>query len=261
MKDPRDSVAFVEEVKRRVIVAMFTDDELMDRFVLKGGNLLDVVYGLSSRSSVDVDLSMEGEFENEQSQQEKISSALTASFAETGYMVFDFTFRNVPPGLSEDMKDFWGGYRIEFKLIPLPDYDRCRESMDTLRRNAVPIGKKRSTKFRIDISKHEFCGEKQQYFLDEYQVFGYSPVMFVCEKLRAICQQMPEYIALVKGRPTARARDFVDIHTVTGHYDVDYAADEFAQILNRIFEVKRVPLSLLGKIKPIFDTALTELLF
>ena len=36
----------------------------MDRLVLKVGNLLEIVYQLSARASVDVDLSMSGEFED-----------------------------------------------------------------------------------------------------------------------------------------------------------------------------------------------------
>ena len=111
-----DNLDFLDSIKRRVIVAMFTDDDLMERLVLKGGNALDVVYGLSSRASVDVDLSMDGELE-ERVLKERILKALNSTFAEAGYVVFDFKFRSVPLMLSNDLKDFWGGYRVQFKLI------------------------------------------------------------------------------------------------------------------------------------------------
>ena len=53
---------FLNEVKKRVIIAMFSDDDLMEHLVLKGGNLLDMVYGISTRPSKDVDFSIPGKF-------------------------------------------------------------------------------------------------------------------------------------------------------------------------------------------------------
>ena len=53
---------FLNELKKRVIIAMFSDDDLMEHLVLKGGNLLDIVYGISTRPSKDVDFSIPGKF-------------------------------------------------------------------------------------------------------------------------------------------------------------------------------------------------------
>ena len=112
-----ERLEFLRHIKKVVILAMFSDDDLMDRLVLKGGNLLDIVYQLSARASVDVDLSMSGEFEDVDKLRAKILNALETSFQEYGYIVFDFKLTEQPPKLSDDMKDFWGGYRVEFKLI------------------------------------------------------------------------------------------------------------------------------------------------
>src|SRR5258706_7054219 len=54
-----------ERIKRLVIVAMFSDDDLMERLVLKGGNALDLVFGVAARASVDVDFSMAGDFDED----------------------------------------------------------------------------------------------------------------------------------------------------------------------------------------------------
>ena len=62
-----------------------------------------------------------------------------------------------------------------------------------LTRRAVPIGKDNSTKFKIDISRYEYCAEKVLYDIEGKKIYGYSPAMLVSEKLRAICQQMPSY--------------------------------------------------------------------
>jgi predicted nucleotidyltransferase component of viral defense system len=47
-----------ERIKTLVIISLFSDDDLMNRFVLKGGNALDIVYNVSTRASIDVDVSI-----------------------------------------------------------------------------------------------------------------------------------------------------------------------------------------------------------
>ena len=73
----RENIDFLNRIKQLAIVAMFSDDELMEKLVLKGGNLLDVVYQISARSSVDVDFSMEGEFPSDVELRDRIASALS----------------------------------------------------------------------------------------------------------------------------------------------------------------------------------------
>ena len=87
---------FLRKIKKIAIVAIFSDDELMERLVLKGGNLLDVVYEISGRASVDVDLSMDGEFDDLEGLRKKVSHALETTFLEHGYVVFDFNLCIVP---------------------------------------------------------------------------------------------------------------------------------------------------------------------
>jgi predicted nucleotidyltransferase component of viral defense system len=58
-----DYIELSARIKKLAIIAMFSDDDLMERLVLKGGNLLDLVYEISTRPSIDIDLSMEGDFE------------------------------------------------------------------------------------------------------------------------------------------------------------------------------------------------------
>ncbi len=37
----------LEQIKRITIIALFSDDDLMDSLVLKGGNALDMIYGIA----------------------------------------------------------------------------------------------------------------------------------------------------------------------------------------------------------------------
>jgi hypothetical protein len=75
--------------------------------------------------------------------------------------------------------------------------------------------------------------------------------MLVLEKLRAICQQMPEYGPVVKRtRPgSPRARDFLDLKTIIDLCRVYLFTNENAALLVNVFAAKRVPIELLGKIE------------
>lgn len=72
--------------------------------------------------------------------------------------------------------------------------------------------------------------------------------MLVAEKLRAICQQMPEYASYLKKHRTPRGRDFLDIHTVCEHFKVDFGDPGFHRTVERVFHAKRVGLMLISKI-------------
>jgi len=243
-----DNVEFLERIKKLVIIAMFSDDALMERLVLKGGNLLDIVYGVSTRASVDVDLSIDGEFDDIDSLRDRVANTLRATFKEAGYVAFDIALREVPACLSDDMADFWGGYRVEFKIIDRERHAKLKDNLDVLRRHSLSVGKRASTKFRIDISKHEYCDPKQPRSLDGYTIYSYTPEMVVSEKLRAICQQVPEYVQRVKSHTRARARDFVDIHTVTERCAVDWKSQGFRHVLKEVFAIKQVPFLLIESI-------------
>lgn len=51
-----------EEILKLTISSFFYDDELAEIFVLKGGNALSLGHGISNRSSLDIDLSMDKPF-------------------------------------------------------------------------------------------------------------------------------------------------------------------------------------------------------
>ena len=244
----RDNIDFLDQIKQLAIVAMFSDDELLEILVLKGGNLLDIVYKISARSSVDIDFSMEGEFASDEELLDRIASTLSSTFLEQGYVTFDVRLRAVPPRLSDDMKAFWGGYKIDFKIIEEARHAAFSDDIDALRRNSLSVGERGSTRFKIDISKHEYCAAKLAYEIEGFRVYGYSPEMMICEKLRALCQQMPDYSRNVKSNPSARARDFLDIHTIREHFAVDVTKLSFRRLLEATFSVKRVPLCLIGEI-------------
>jgi hypothetical protein len=245
-----ENLEFLKRIRRLAVVAMFSDDQLMRRLVLKGGNVLDLVYGVSARASLDLDFSIEGDFEcSVDALREQIRRALEDTFVEAGFIAFDVRVFAAPPEVTQDMRHFWGGYQVEFKIIAEDKYDEFAGNIDAIRRNAEQVGRRGSTRFTIDISKYEYCAPKEGRFFEGYQIFVYSPQMLVCEKLRAICQQMPEYVQKVGKYATARARDFVDVWVVSEKIGLDFDDQKFHDMLNLAFAAKEVPLCLLGKIK------------
>lgn len=56
----------LKEIRKLVIISLFSDDDLMDIFVLKGGNALDIAHDINSRASVDIDISIESDFSQDE---------------------------------------------------------------------------------------------------------------------------------------------------------------------------------------------------
>lgn len=245
-----DGLQFIDFVKCTTLIALVSNDELMDQLVLKGGNALDLIYGISTRASMDLDFSVPSDLGSPEALQAKIETLLTSTFAERDLVPFDVLVEDVPPHLSEDLKHFWGGYNVEFKLIATDQHVKYRGDKEALRRHSKAIGPNGSPKFKIDISRHETCEGRVPKEIDNYRIFVYSPEMIVAEKLWAICQQMPEYGPVVKRtRPTApRAKDFVDIHNVCARFSIDFSTETVGDLIRRTFRKKQVPLPLLPRI-------------
>jgi hypothetical protein len=245
-----ENLEFLKRVRRLALVAMFSDDQLMTRLVLKGGNALDLIYGVSARASLDLDFSIEQDFEySVDALRERIAKVLAETFREASFVVFDVKVFSVPPEVTEDMEPFWGGYKVEFKIIREEKRNQFAGNTDAMRRNAEQVGRRGSTRCPIEISKYEYCTPKLRRDFEGYQVFVYSPEMLVCEKLRAICQQMPEYVQKVKKHVAGRAQDFLDISVLFENFDLAIDDSRFQEVLRRTFAAKRVPLGLLAKIK------------
>ncbi len=237
----------LETIKKTTIISLFSDDDLLDLLVLKGGNAMDIVHKVSSRASVDVDLSVDKNFDFD-AVRPKVEAAIAKGFAEKGYLAFDIKMLIKPGKMPDELASFWGGYMVEFKLISLARAREVDHHLETLRREAIQLGQ--GTKFTIDISRHEYTADKQAHELDGYTIYVYSPEMIVCEKLRAICQQMPEYAEIIqrKGLGNQRARDFIDIEVLIRKFNIDLCNERAQHLVEQMFSIKRVPLAWLGKI-------------
>ena len=237
-------------VKKRTLIGMFTDNTMLDKLVLKGASALELVHGISNRGSIDLDFSMSGDFtEDLRKTQDRLESALKLSFDDEGYLAFDFKFTHKPPVMSDDLKAFWGGYHLGFKIISKDKAAALDHELEDLRRNALIVGPSQRRVFEVEISPHEYCEIKQSARIDNYTIYAYPPRLIVCEKLRAICQQMPEYQPIVhrtSARP--RAKDFLDIYTIVHEFSIQTSTPEFLDLLREVLKAKRVPEDLVWKI-------------
>lgn len=233
-----------EEIRRLVIVSMFADDELMHRLVLKGGNALSLVHRIGNRTSLDVDLSLEDDFEDLNEAKKRLLEVLKDRFEAAGYHLFDGRLEPKPHDPTGRPKT-WGGYRVEFKLLKKEKANMIHD-LETRRRQAEVVSPGEKRIFSIEISKYEYCDPKEEVEFDGYTIFVYPPALIAAEKLRAICQQMPEY-ELVRNK-RARARDFYDIYCVVSECDFDMGSHQFRELVCHAFAAKEVPIVLVPRI-------------
>lgn len=233
------------EIRRIAITAMFSDDFLMDRLVLKGGNAPHLAHGVGERFSLDVDFSISDDFEDLAEASRKIETALLDRFDSSGYTVFDFRF--MPRPSNQPKNERWGGYDVEFKLLPNERRQDLANNLDRARASSLSTGPGDQRKFKIQISKYEYCGAPQEVDFDGYTIYVYRQELILVEKLRAICQQMASYPRR-RAHPTPRARDFFDIHSIVASHGGAFDSEESLALYSPVFGAKEVPLELLPEI-------------
>ena len=105
--------AALDRIKKLAVMAMFSDDELLDELVLKGGNAVALIHKLTLRESVDLDFSMRHDFpDGVEAATARIGTALLRIFRPAGYEPFDLKMAAKPAQLSEDMAGFWAATRL-----------------------------------------------------------------------------------------------------------------------------------------------------
>lgn len=236
-------MANINEIKRLTLQAMMRDDLLMQGLVLKGGNALQLAYDITNRGSIDIDFSMENEFKEQDF--ERLSRVfgeyLNEEFSEIELVAYDVKFIKKP---QKGSIPEWRGYNLEFKLIEKEKFNKFENDIEAIRRNAIKINEAtQETKYTVDISSYEYVDTAIKKDIDGLILRVYTPEMILIEKIRALCQSMPQYKEIVtSARPKKRARDLYDIWMICQHFkNLNLTEDYF----KNIFAAKRVPLSYL----------------
>lgn len=80
-----------DDIKKAIVLGLFSNDYLLEKLVLKGGNALSLVYSISTRASLDIDLSIPDAFDNFESVSDQIKFGLDRSFEQLSLVLFDFS--------------------------------------------------------------------------------------------------------------------------------------------------------------------------
>lgn len=228
----------IEDVIDESILAIFKDRILSRRLVLKGGSAIRMLEHDRSRLSIDADFSVEGSIRSAETYFARMEAALRRAFALDGYSVIDFRATPRPMHRKPQLPRWWKGWLCQFKLVA---QTFMALSLEAQRRRALIPDGANSTVIEIEISEHEYCGPDRKRKVRGVVVHGYTRELLVLEKLRAICQQHPEYRFRSNKN---RARDFYDIHKLCGRMG-DRFVRRCRKDLPAVFGAKEVPVSLL----------------
>lgn len=239
----------LSEIRRQIIVAVASDDLLVELLVLKGGNALELIHRIGARASLDLDYSLKEDFTDIDEIRRRLFGALSNRFASFGLNVFDEKLDPRPRQIGVEAAK-WGGYNATFKLIEASKVANFRRKnpgapLDGLRMQAITSDSNQGRIFSIEISKFEYCVGAQLSTIDSYDCYVYTPAMIASEKLRAICQQMPGQ----RSNPTPRPRDFYDITAIVQN-DSQCGFDQprVKDLIANMFAAKNVPLRLIKEI-------------
>ena len=136
-------------------------------------------------------------------------------------------------------------YLLEFKVIDKEKFNEFKGDVDSIRRNAIKLNNQ-SPKYEVEISAYEYVEGATTKELDGVILRVYTLEMILFEKIRALCQTMPEYSEIVKSaRPKHRARDIYDIFIIFNSGTLNLHKD----MLSEIFKAKQVPLEFINNME------------
>ena len=229
----------IEEVITQTIIAVYSTSSPSETLFLKGGSAMRLFDNLTSRLSIDADFSVHTDIDNKSKFFRELKSSVIARFRRKKLNIIDFEWSRKPGKKRAGFPDWWGGWLCEFKLV---SFQHRGKSIETKRRNALIPDGANSSKVTVEISKHEYCGKRRIKTIQGVKIFGYSRELLVLEKIRAICQQHPDYAYRSSKN---RARDFYDIYELTANTDDGFISRCSSQIEN-VFRAKEVPLKILA---------------
>ena len=233
------------------MISLFADDDLLEHIVLKGGNVLALLYDMANRTSMDVDASLAGDFPWEiKETEERLVAAFGRVFGSEGLEVFDTKLVPKPRFRKEGADRRFGGYEFAFKVIEKEQSGKYAGRAERKSAEATVVGPAQERTFTVDFSVYEHI-VKQEFNVKGYRIQAYSLDLIAVEKLRAICQQFPGYLGR-KGR-SSRSRDFFDIYHLVEEGRVNFLDRETLSLVRPVFEAKAVPLDYLARLDEVFD--------
>ena len=254
----------IEEVIKEVLYGLYHDGVFNRNILIKGGQAVRIKEDIKHRFSVDIDASVHGEIQNPSDFFVRFKRSLDNRFRHLHLSVIDFKPVKKPKKPRPDAPSFWTGWLVKFKLLEEENLtlDEGRQSILAL----IPDGQV-SPQIIVELSEHEYCGSFEKLALkientkQEVNTYWYSTEMLVVEKIRAICQQHPDYPH--RRKPSSRARDFYDIANLIEKKIKDKELESFKKkcvlLIDPIFSAKQVDKKIITKIfEPAFLTEIEK---
>ena len=234
-----------DNIRSICLTAIFSNNELSQLLTLKGGNALKLL-GLTERQSQDLDFSIsESRRLDIKSHKILFESLITKAFSDLGYQVENFKLEHRPSKRNDSIPPWWGGYFISFIILSQETFELLD---DKQRQNIGAHGitiENGQKKIKIDLSFDEYTENRISYNLNGVDIFVYSPLMIVDEKIRASCQQLPEYKL---SKEKERSRDLFDIYSIlVSNIDdfINLDSPNNISIIKKMFDLKGVNIDLL----------------
>jgi hypothetical protein len=228
----------IDEVIKETIIAIYSDPVPSINLFLKGGSAMRLFDDLTSRLSIDIDLSIDAVVDDEKSFFTDMESKIGKRFRELKFDIIDFNWIKRPKKKGKEQPVWWGGWVFEFKIVSEIHREKSPEKK---RRNALIPAGANSPKITVEISEYEYCKNGRTKSINGVEILGYSRELIVLEKIRAICQQHPEYVYKSSKN---RSRDFYDIYELTANVDDDFA-HRCSHHIEKVFNAKGVSVDFL----------------
>ena len=117
-----------DEIRNTILKAIYSDNDLKEDLVLKGGNALKF-YDITDRASQDLDFSIKESIRyQKENEGEKLRALIFDAFQQVGFLVVGFKFIEKPQKRKKDLPPFWGGYKISFAIV---DREKHQDKIDS----------------------------------------------------------------------------------------------------------------------------------
>ncbi|QPW46699.1 nucleotidyl transferase AbiEii/AbiGii toxin family protein [Bacillus thuringiensis] len=219
----------IQHFQNLSLCAILSSDIFADKIVLTGGSVLNLVYNVHNRVSVDLDLSLESPIlPHEYVRLEtELDHNFEEAFSKENYKVLNSRLEirslNLHNKFSSenlfDPKEIL--YKYAFQLMDLNEYKEiCNHPGSTkeqkevrCRDNIIALPNKKKF-FEIDFKWEGPILEKQEYEINNYTLKVPSPYILLCKKMIGILAHSPNIGDTPEKFKRARAQDFFDIHSL-----------------------------------------------
>ena len=238
----------IDDVIEETIYGLYHDGVFTKDILIKGGQALRIKENIKERLSIDIDASVKGSVSDPDAFFVRFKKSLDRQFEKYNLVVIGFKREKRPKTPHPDAPDFWTGWQVSFKLH---ENVKLKQSKTAI----IPDGSA-SSKIIVDLSEYEYCGDFETMELKiesekkKVLTYWYSTEMLIVEKIRAVCQQHPDYS--LRRKTTSRARDFYDMANLIKKKIKDGKISAFrrkcATLVDPIFAAKKVDKEIIKKI-------------